>query len=107
MPLDGFDRLFRAADERRERLRVAAAGGDDPSVIEALKIAADRGWVRPILVGPEGRIRDVAGAGGLTLEDFEIVPAVGRRRRRQQGVVKERQLDGPVRARTAPPAACC
>jgi phosphotransacetylase len=77
MPLDGFDRLFRDADERGERVSVAAAGGDDPTVIEALGIARDRGWVRPILVGPEERIWDVAGARGVGLEGFEIVRAEG------------------------------
>jgi phosphotransacetylase len=77
MPLDGFDRLFRDADEGGERVGVAAAGGHDLTVIEALKVASDRGWVRPILVGPEGRIRDVAAAAGIGLEDFEIVHAEG------------------------------
>lgn len=77
MPLDGFDRLFRDADARTEPLRVAAAGGDDPTVIEALRIAADRGWVRPILVGPEERIRALAMSKGIALEDFAIAHAEG------------------------------
>ena len=57
MPLDGFDRLYQDADTRAEPVSVAAAGGDDPTVLESLRIAADRGWVRPILVGDEPRIR--------------------------------------------------
>jgi phosphate butyryltransferase len=77
MPLDGFDRLFREADARAEPVSVAAAGGDDPSVIEALRIASDRGWVRPTLVGPEERMREVAAAKGIALEGFEIVHAEG------------------------------
>ena len=77
MPLDGFDRLYRDADSRAEPLAVAVAGGDDPTVIEALRVAADRGWVRPILVGPEEKIRAVAGAEGIALEGFEIVHAEG------------------------------
>src|SRR5438270_13635188 len=72
MPLDGFDRLFRDADARAEPIRIAAAGGDDPTVIEALRIAADRGWVRPILVGPEERIRALAGSRGIALDDLTI-----------------------------------
>lgn len=77
MPLDGFDRLFRDADARTEPIAVAAAGGDDPTVIEALRIAADRGWVRPILVGPEERIRALAMSKGIALEDFAIAHAEG------------------------------
>src|SRR5689334_4341342 len=77
MPLDGFDRLFRDADARAEPIRVAAAGGDDPTVIEALRIAADRGWVRPILVGPEERIRELARSEGIALEGFTIAHAEG------------------------------
>ena len=77
MPLDGFDRLYRDADSRAEPVAVAAAGGDDPTVIEALRVAADRGWVRPILVGPEEKIRAVAGAAGIAIEGFEIVHAEG------------------------------
>jgi phosphotransacetylase len=75
MPLDGFDRLFRDADARAEPVAVAAAGGDDPTVIEALRIAADRGWVRPILVGPEERIRDLATSLGIALDGFAVAHA--------------------------------
>ena len=39
---------------------MAVAGGDDPTVLEAMRAASDRGWVRPILVGPEPGIRSVA-----------------------------------------------
>lgn len=77
MPLDGFDRLFGDADARAEPVAVAAAGGDDPTVIEALRIAADRGWVRPILVGPEARIRSVAESRGLSLDGFTVRHAEG------------------------------
>jgi phosphate butyryltransferase len=77
MPLDGFDHLFRDADARAEPVTVAAAGGDDLTVIEALRIAADRGWVRPILVGPDERIRTVATSKAIAMEDFAIVHAEG------------------------------
>ena len=58
MSIDGFERLYHDADARTEPVTVAVAGGDDPTVLEALRIAGDRGWVRPILVGPEPRIRE-------------------------------------------------
>jgi phosphate butyryltransferase len=77
MPLDGFDRLYRDANARTEPVRVAAAGGDDPTVLEALRIAADRGWVEPILVGPEPRIRAIADSLGISLDGFAIRHAEG------------------------------
>jgi phosphotransacetylase len=77
MPLDGFDRLFHDADARAEPVAIAAAGGDDPTVIEALRIAADRGWARPILVGPEERTRTIAGSQGIALDGFIIADAEG------------------------------
>jgi phosphate butyryltransferase len=77
MPLDGFDRLFRDADARSEPVAVAAAGGDDATVIEALRIATDRGWVRPILVGPEERTRALAASRGIALDGFTIAHAEG------------------------------
>jgi phosphotransacetylase len=72
MPLDGFDRLSRDADARTEPVSVAVAGGDDPTVLEALRIASDRGWVRPILVGPGERIRAIAESKGISLDGFAI-----------------------------------
>ena len=77
MPLDGFDSLYRDANARTGPVRVAAAGGDDPTVLEALRIAADRGWVEPILVGPEPRIRAIADSRGISLDGFAIRHAEG------------------------------
>ncbi len=77
MPLDGFDRLYQDADARAEPVSVAAAGGDDPTVLDALRIASDRGWVQPILVGPEPRIRALAASNGISLEGFAIRHAEG------------------------------
>ena len=37
----------------------------------------DRGWVRPILVGPERAIRSIAASKGISLEGFAIVHAEG------------------------------
>src|SRR5262245_59004414 len=77
MPLDGFDRLRESADARTEPVSVAAAGGDDPTVLEALRIAGDRGWVRPILVGPGSRLESIARSRGISLEGFVIRHAEG------------------------------
>src|SRR5437899_6621893 len=77
MSLDGFDRLDQGADARTEPVSVAAAGGDDPTVLAALRIATDRGWVRPILVGPEEPTRSIAGSKGISLDGFAIRHADG------------------------------
>ena len=81
MPLDGFDSLYRDADARTEPVSVAVAGGDDPTVLEAMRIACDSGWIRPIVVGPEPRSSDAESTRSLgRLHD----PA---RRRRGDGAV--------------------
>jgi phosphotransacetylase len=54
---------------------VAVAGGDQATVLEAMRIACDSGWVRPILVGPEAHIRSIAGSCEIDLDDFEICHA--------------------------------
>ena len=64
MPVDGIERLYHDADQRPSPATVAVAGGDDPTVLEAMRIACDSGWVRPILVGPEPEIRELADSHG-------------------------------------------
>jgi phosphate butyryltransferase len=77
MPVDGFKRLYHDADRRPSPATVAVAGGDDPTVLEAMRIACDSGWVRPILVGPKTRIRELAAAAEIDLADFSIHDAEG------------------------------
>lgn len=56
---------------------VAAAGGADATVLEALRIALDRGWAMPIVCGEEPEIRRIAAEIGVTLDGFTIVEADG------------------------------
>src|SRR5262245_41295098 len=77
MALAGFADLYDAADARATPVAVAAAGGDDPTVLEALRDARDRGWVAPIVVGPEAAIRRVAEEHSLDLDGFMIVAVEG------------------------------
>ncbi|MFI5459766.1 MAG: phosphate acyltransferase [Isosphaerales bacterium] len=77
MGLDGFCRLYHDADNRAEPVSVAVAGGDDRTVLEAMRIACDCGWIRPILVGPEPRIRSIAESGEIDLNEFAIRHAEG------------------------------
>lgn len=60
MALAGFDELFQLASQVSVPVGVAAAGGDDPTVLLALADACARGWVQPILCGNERRIRELA-----------------------------------------------
>jgi phosphate butyryltransferase len=77
MGIDGFKRLYHDADQRKSPATVAVAGGDDPTVLEAMRIACDSGWVRPILVGPERDIRELAATTEIDLDDFIIHHAEG------------------------------
>jgi phosphate butyryltransferase len=77
MALDGFNRLYHDADAHAKALRVAVAGGDDPTVLEAMRIACDCGWVRPVLFGSERTIRTIAESQEIDVDDFDIQDAEG------------------------------
>jgi phosphotransacetylase len=77
MPLDGFNRLYHDADARSPQIPLAVAGADDTTVLEALRTACDRGWVRPILFGLEPRIREIARGREIKLDEFAIRHAEG------------------------------
>src|SRR4051794_37338816 len=65
MALISFDDLHSDADDRRPLMPVATAGGADPTVLQSLRIAHDRGWVAPIAVGNSKAICHVAGEIGM------------------------------------------
>jgi phosphotransacetylase len=73
--LPDFDTLYRAADDRRACVPVAAAGGAEPTVLQALRTACDRGWVAPIVVGREAEVRPSAEACGVSLDGFTLLDA--------------------------------
>jgi phosphotransacetylase len=75
MPLASFDDLYRRADDLRQPLAVAVAGGADPTVLQALRQAHDRGWVVPRVVGREAEVRQAAAACGVGLHGFDLVDA--------------------------------
>jgi phosphate butyryltransferase len=77
MGIDGFKRLYHDADRRKSPATVAVAGGDDPTVLEAMRIACNSGWIRPMLVGPEPQIRELAATIQIDLDDFIIHHAIG------------------------------
>jgi phosphotransacetylase len=75
MPLAGWDQLFQEADRRRPGLPVAVAGGAERTVLEALRLACDRGWVRPIVAGVAADLRRLAAEAGVALDGFSLIDA--------------------------------
>lgn len=73
MPLPTFKTLFDNADNRSTPAGVAAAGGNDATVLEALSQAVKRGWVKPIVTGSRSEIESTASANNIVLDDFEII----------------------------------
>lgn len=73
MPLDRFERLFADADATRPTVGVAAAGAADRTVLEALRVACDRGWITPFVAGREADIRTTADAAAIDLHGFTIL----------------------------------
>jgi phosphotransacetylase len=73
MPLLSFEDLFAAADSRPVPVGVAAAGGADATVIQALDLARRRGWVRPILTGDPVRIEEMARQLDIDPGTLEII----------------------------------
>ncbi|MES2791312.1 MAG: phosphate acyltransferase [Planctomycetota bacterium] len=73
MPLPAFDTLFAAADQRTKRIRVAAAGAADRTVLEAVSLAQQRGWIEPILIGNAEEIRQCALEANVSLDGMRIV----------------------------------
>lgn len=73
MTLKSFAALADEADRLTEPVPVAAAGGADATVIQALELARRRGWVRPLLTGNPEEIRRIAAGIEISLDQFEII----------------------------------
>jgi phosphotransacetylase len=69
----GFDDLHAVADAKAACVPVVAVGAADVTVLEALRAAADRGWIRPIVAGSGAEITALAQSSGIPIGDFEIV----------------------------------
>jgi phosphotransacetylase len=75
--MDGFRRLYHDADRRDAPATVAVAGGDDATVLEAMRVAIDCGWARPVLFGARERIEELAALSDIDLDGFAIEHAEG------------------------------
>lgn len=102
MALAGFDELYADAGRRAAPVSIAAAGAADPTVIEALHSATERGWLNPFLVGREKEIRQVAERSGRSLHGLTVVDseepagqAVSLVRSGQARLLMKGQIDTP------------
>ena len=75
MSLIGFDDLYRFADGLPRAVPVVAAGGADPTVLEALALAQRRGWIEPVLTGRADEMRQLAHDLSIDLTGFRLVDA--------------------------------
>lgn len=75
MSLIGFEDLYRLADSLGSPVPLAVAGGADRTVLEALRAACDRGWVTPLVAGPQDVIRRTAAEAGVDLHGFSLIDA--------------------------------
>ena len=73
MSLPTFQELADRATARQARVGVVAAGGADPTVLLALSIAAQRGWVQPLVTGDPEAIDQVARQAGVNLSAVEVI----------------------------------
>lgn len=73
MPLPSFDELFAAADAERVGARVVAVGGEDATVLTALRQACDRGWVQPLVTGDRRAIEAVAMSANVALDGIAVI----------------------------------
>jgi len=103
MSLAGFDQLYQQADARAERVPVAVVGGADRTVLEAVRLAADRGWITPLVFGRAADIERIAGNHGIALDGLRIVDtlepaatAVAQVRSGQAGMLMKGQVSTPA-----------
>ena len=73
MSLPSFDLLFTQADAVRSPVGVAAAGGADRTVLQALRTACDRGWITPFVAG---RDKDIVVCSRANRDIHEVCSAV-------------------------------
>ncbi|HEV3204528.1 MAG TPA: phosphate acyltransferase [Gemmataceae bacterium] len=69
----GFDQLQLEADQQKSGVPIAVAGGADRTVLEAVRTATDRGWIRPLVIGNKAQIRQVAEECGEDWQKLSII----------------------------------
>ena len=75
--LTGFEGIIEKAKAVERPMRVAIAAADAENIVRGAFMAQDAGFVEPILVGNEGKIRAVLEAIGEAGRDVQVVDASG------------------------------
>jgi phosphotransacetylase len=70
-----FDQLYERADKVQQPVPIAVVGGADATVLQAVRTAAERGWVRPWIFGKARDVRQAADECGVRLAGLEVVDA--------------------------------
>ena len=73
MPLASFGDLFQHADALPCPVSVAVVGAADATVLEAVRAACKRRWIRPILMGRDPDIRQIAAEQQVSLDGLSII----------------------------------
>ena len=90
-----YDRLIAAAQKEVPAVTIVAHPCDETSLRGALD-AADAGLIVPVLVGPEARIRAVAGEHGLEIGNHQIIDAIHSHAAAAQAVAMVREGRGEM-----------
>jgi phosphate butyryltransferase len=67
-----FDDLLKKVNECSKK-KVSVAVAQDKPVLEAIKLAKERGIADAILVGDEEKIREIAAEIGMNIDDYKVV----------------------------------
>jgi phosphotransacetylase len=112
-PLADFETLYESADSARAAVPVVAVGGAEPTVLQALRTAYDRGWIVPLVAGPAADVRRVAESSGIDLHGFTLLDAedparaaVAAVRVGQARMLMKGQVDTPTLLRAVLDADC-
>src|SRR5262249_474382 len=68
-----FDQLYQRADALREPVPGGVAGGADATVLQALRTASERGWVRPWICGKARNVYQAANECGICVDGLDVV----------------------------------
>ncbi|MCY2965229.1 MAG: phosphate acyltransferase [Planctomycetota bacterium] len=71
--LPGFDTLRTSVSKAKPQIGVAVAGGADSTVLTALALAREQGWIRPLVSGDRTAIAETARRAEVDLSGFEFL----------------------------------
>ncbi len=70
-----FEEIYEAVQNLGKKKTISVATADDVSVLEAVKVADEKGVAKFLLVGNQEKIKKIASQVGYDVEDEDIIPA--------------------------------